>query len=153
MKNVLALSISLLLPAVPVLADTQSATTLANQTAQALGDQREAPAMGAAPTSAPTGAPPVTNTSAPSAGSKLDSGKVGALQKETEKKQSFFAKMKANLMGFVKKHPVLAGAILGGMLCAFGGPAVFVIGVSLGAVAGDLVSYGFAKFKKPKPAD
>jgi hypothetical protein len=128
----------------------------ADATAAAVQDGSRVPVQtvaGQPLVTAPAGAPPATQTPAtqtpatqPSAASRKSLANSPPDPEHTEKKPSFFSKMKAKIMKFVTKHPVLAGAIIGGMLGALGGPAFFVIGMSLGAVAGDTTSYLFKKY-------
>ena len=162
MKNVLALAISLLIPAIPVLADVapdqakQAATADAKMTANAdktqkllLADSPDAPAV---PTGVPVdrgAAQPVQTAPAPQAAKRADPAVNANLVDETQNakpKGSFFSGMKKKLMGFLDKHPLIVGMILGGLIGAvLAGPAGFVIGASLGAVAGDLAHHHFKK--------
>jgi hypothetical protein len=163
MKNVIALAVSLLVPAAPVLADvaaeqTSAAITTkendrAAQMVKAMGPLQEAPAVVPLQTvTTPAGTPATTDSTGKPPAAKprgSDTGNITADPVKEKKKPGMFAKMKTKLMNFVTKHPVLAGAILGGMLCIAGGPAIFVIGVALGAVAGDVADYEIDKFKHP----
>jgi hypothetical protein len=162
MKNVLALSLSLLMPVAPVLAQTppdqspQSAAITAKETAsgsQIANDMGTQPVVAAPPSAAPLAgpsgaAPDTTQAAQHSTDLRVNVGNISEPAASPEKKKSFFSKLKDNVINFATKHPVLTGAILGGLLCIAGGPAIFVIGVSLGAVAGDMTSYLLKKHAK-----
>ncbi|MFI5363803.1 MAG: hypothetical protein ACHQ49_17720 [Elusimicrobiota bacterium] len=162
MKNVLALAISLLMPVVPVLADvvpdeaqqaavTTKETASMNRTAKALeGNSSDAPVVAGGPaTPVDTGAAPKTpptQTDATQGKVKTDLQNDAPPPVKPEKKPSMFAKMKAKLMGFVSKHPVITGALLGAAVgLFFGGPVGMVIGACLGAVTADIARFYLKK--------
>ena len=167
MKNAIALAISLLMPAVPVLADNppdqtaQAAKADAKMTTDAVatGDAVQAgtrnaqtmPGVGASMVVTETKVETAPKT--PEAQPVETKDQVKSHQKNDPpapdtagaKKTSFLSGMKGKVTNLLTKHYVLAGFILGGMLGVIGGPAGVVVGACLGAVTADAIHFFMKK--------
>ena len=165
MKTPIALAVSLLLPLVSFLADTATAQDATPATTQAgdITSQQTAAGQKIAqvlqsgtkdtqttpvitPIIQPT-TPPATiaGTTASGATTAKIAG-AGLIESAATTRDPAKNPSSSRLGSFVSKHPILSGAIAGGILGAFAGPG----GMVLGAVVGGLVAWGLSYFMKKK---